>query len=84
MNENTLCGVTEFFKKTSFLAIAYAGLLVYVITLLITIVAGKTDLPRWACMLNTLPAFLVLLPTRVPAKGNVANAFMFLGLTFLL
>ena len=32
MNENTLCGVTEFFKKTSFLAIAYAGLLVYVIT----------------------------------------------------
>lgn len=34
MSENTLRGVTEFFKKTSLLAIAYAGLLVYVITLL--------------------------------------------------
>ena len=84
MSENTLRGVTEFFKKTSLLAIAYAGLLVYVITLLIMIVAGETDLPRWACILNTLPAFLVLLPTKIPAKGNVANAFMFLGLTFLL
>jgi len=84
MSENALQGVTEFFKKTSFLAIAYVGLLIYVITLLIMIVAGKTDLPRWACLFNTLPAFLVLLPTKIPAKGNVANGFMFLGLTFLL
>ena len=50
----------------------------------ILVVTGKTDLPRWACVFNTFPAFLLLAPTKVPAKGNIANAFMFLGLTFLI
>ena len=27
-----------------------------------------------------IPAFLILAPTKIPAKGNIANAFMFLGL----
>ena len=84
MSEETLQGVTEFFKKTSFVAIAYLGLLIYVITLFIMIVTGKTDLPRWACVFNTLPAFFILAPTKIPAKGNIANAFMFLGLASLL
>ena len=84
MSEETLKGVTEFFKKTSFVAIAYVGLLIYVITLFIMIVTGKTDLPRWTCVFNTLPAFLILAPTKIPAKGNIANAFMFLGLAILL
>ena len=47
-------------------------------------VTGKTALPRWACVFNTLPAFLILAPTKIPAKGNIANAFMFLGLAVLL
>jgi hypothetical protein len=84
MSEDVLQGVTEFFKKTSFVAIAYVGLLVYVITLFVMIVTGKTDLPGWACAFNTLPAFLILAPTKIPAKGNIANAFMFLGLAILL
>ena len=41
---------------------------------------GKTDIPRWGCVFNTLPAFLILMSTKIPAKGNIANAFMFLGL----
>jgi len=84
MHEESLKEVTEFFKKTSFVAIAYVGLLVYVITLFVMIVTGKTDLPGWACAFNTLPAFLILAPTKIPAKGNIANAFMFLGLAILL
>ena len=28
--------------------------------------------------------FLILAPTKIPAKGNIANAFMFLGLAVLL
>jgi len=44
---------------------------------------GQTELPRWACVFNTFPAFLALALTKIPAKGNIANAFMFLGLFFL-
>ena len=84
MSEETLQGVMEFFKKTAYVAIAYMGLLAYVITLFIMIVTGKTGLPRWACVFNTLPAFLILAPTKLPAKGNMANAFMFLGLAIFL
>ena len=84
MHEESLKEVTDFFKKTSFVAIAYVGLFVYVVILFVMIVTGKTDLPRWTCVFNTLPAFLILAPTKIPAKGNIANAFMFLGLAVLL
>ncbi len=76
--------IMEFFKKTSPAAIAYVGLLVFDIMLFIMVVAGKTDLPGWACIFNTLPAFLIMTPSKIPAKGNIANAFMFLGLAVLL
>ncbi len=76
--------ITEFFKKTAVVAIAYAGLLIFDVALLVMVVTGHTDLPRWACIFNTIPAFLLLAPTKVPAKGNVANAFMFLGLAILI
>lgn len=56
------------------------GLLVFDVLLFIMVITGKTNLPRWACIFNTLPAFLIMAPTKVPAKGNIANAFMFLGL----
>ena len=48
------------------------------------LVTGKTSLPQWACVINTLPLMIVLLPTKLPAKGNIAGAFMFLGLFFIL
>ena len=82
--DDALNVIMDFFKRTSPAAIAYAGLLVFDILLFIMVVTGKTDLPRWACVFNTLPAFLILVPTKIPAKGNIANAFMFLGLAVLL
>lgn len=60
--------------------VGYLGLLVYVITLFVMVVTGKTSLPEWACIFNTLVMMLALLPTKLPAKGNVAGAIMFLGL----
>jgi len=83
MKEESLKAVMDFFKSTSVAAIAYVGLLVFVILFFIMVVTGNTSLPRWACIFNTLPAFLLLAPTKVPAKGNIANAFMFIGLAFL-
>ncbi len=82
--EEALNAVTDFFRSTIIAAIAYVGLLVFAVILFILIAAGKTDLPRWACIFNTFPAFLLLVPTKIPAKGNIANAFMFLGLAFLI
>ncbi len=78
--DDALNVIMEFFKRTSSVAIAYAGLLVFDILLFVMVVTGKTDIPRWGCVFNTLPAFLILAPTKIPAKGNIANAFMFLGL----
>nr|MCR5007992.1 hypothetical protein [Oribacterium sp.] len=79
--DDALEAIIKFFKRTSPAAIAYVGLLVFDVLLFIMVITGKTNLPRWACVFNTLPAFLIMTPTKVPAKGNIANAFMFLGLT---
>ncbi len=84
MTDEALKNVIDFFKRTSIAAIAYVGLLVFDILLFVLVVTGKTDLPGWACVFNTIPAFLILAPTKVPAKGNIANAFMFLGLVFMI
>jgi len=84
MKEESLNAVMDFFKSTSIAAIAYIGLLVFDVLLLIMVVAGKTDLPRWACVFNTITLFALLAPTKVPAKGNIANAFMFIGLAFFM
>ncbi len=82
MTDEALESVIHFFRSTALAAIAYAGLLVFAVLFFILVVIGKTDLPRWACIFNTLPAFLIMAPTKIPAKGNIANAFMFLGLFF--
>lgn len=84
MTEDAKNAVIQFFKKTSFAAIAYVGLLVFDIILFNFIITGNTDLPRWACVFNTIPLFLLMTPTKIPAKGNIANAIMFLGLAFLI
>lgn len=81
--EEALRAVTDFFKSTIIAAVAYIGLLVFAVLFFILVVTGKTDLPRWTCIFNTFPVFLILAPTKVPAKGNIANAFMFWGLAFL-
>lgn len=77
--------VLEFQKKTiATMYAGYAGLLVFVVTLFVMVVSGGTSLPAWACVFNTLVMMIVLLPTKLPAKGNIAGALMFLGLIFLI
>lgn len=77
--------VMDFFKRTSTtMVIGYAALLIFAAVFFVMVVLGKTDLPRWACVFNTLPVYLALLPTKAPAKGNIANTVMFCGLLFLL
>jgi hypothetical protein len=73
--------VLEFQKKTiATMFIGYLGLATFVITLFIMVASGRTSLPQWACVLNTLPLMVVLMPTKLPAKGNIAGAIMFIGL----
>ena len=81
--EQALETVLAFFKRTAAAALAYVGLLTFSATLLVLILSGRTELPLWACCFNTLPIFMILAPTKLPAKGNIANAVMFLGLSFL-
>ena len=75
----------EFQKKTiATMVVGYLGLAAFVFTLFIMVITGKTSLPQWACVLNTLPLMIILLPTKLPAKGNIAGAFMFLGLFIII
>lgn len=71
----------EFQRKTIVTMLTgYLGLAIFLATLFIMVVSGKTLLPKWICALNTLPLILVLMPTKLPAKGNIAGAIMYLGL----
>jgi hypothetical protein len=77
--------VLEFQMKTiATMVIGYLGLATFVITLFIMVISGRTPLPQWACILNTLPLMVVLMPTKLPAKGNIAGAIMFIGLLILI
>ena len=77
--------VLEFQKKTIItMVIGYFGLLIFVICLFIAVVTGKTDLPVWTCVFNTLVIMLLLSPTKLPAKGNIAGAIMYLGLAVVI
>lgn len=71
-------------KTIATMIVGYIGLAVFLITLFIMVATGKTSLPQWACVLNTLPLMLVLVLTKLPAKGNIAGAIMYLGLLIML
>lgn len=71
-------------KTIATMIVGYLGSAVFLVTLFIMIVMGKTSLPQWACVFNTLLLMLVLIPTKLPAKGNIAGAIMYLGLFILL
>ena len=64
--------------------VGYAALLVFVVTLFVMIVSGKTGLPAWGCVFNTAVFMLPLAATKLPAKGNIAGALMFIGLLIML
>ena len=71
-------------KTIATMIVGYLGLAIFLVTLFIMVVTGKTSLPQWACVLNTLPLMLVLTLTKLPAKGNIAGVVMYLGLFILL
>ena len=75
----------EFQMKTiATMFVGYLGLVIYVITLFVMVVMGRTTLPVWTCIFNTLPLMLLLSITKLPAKGNIAGAIMYLGLFIFL
>ena len=77
--------VLEFQKKTiSTMIVGYLGLLVFTGCLFFAVVTGQTDLPRWCCVFNTLIFILLLSPTKLSAKGNIAGALMFCGLMIMI
>ena len=77
--------ICDFFKKTlPAMYVCYAGLLLFAAALLAAVAGGITDLPRWACVFNTLPLFLIMTPLRIVGAGNLANAIMLLGLSILI
>ena len=71
-------------KTIATMVVGYLGLLTFMVTLFIMIVMGNTSLPVWACVFNTLVVMMVLAPTKLPAKGNIAGAIMYLGLLILI
>lgn len=77
--------ILEFFKKTIVtMYICFVGLMVFSITLFAAIVLGWTALPRWACLVNLVPLFLVLAPFRIVGTLNISGALMFAGLFLLM
>ena len=83
--EEARAAIVEFFKKTSVtMYVCYFGLLIFEVSFFVAVVAGMTVLPRWACVFNTLPLFLLLSPFHIVGTGNIANAVMFAGLFFLI
>ena len=82
--EEALSQVLDFFKKTIITAyVGYLALAVFSITLAVVILTGNTDLPRWAAVFTTFPLYLIISPTKLPAKGNIANAAMFIFFYFI-
>lgn len=73
--------VLEFQKKTiSTMIVGYLALIVFLGCLFFAVVTGQTEFPQWCGLFNTLFFMILLSPTKLPAKGNIAGAAMFLGL----
>ena len=64
--------------------ICYAGLLLFSAAFFSAAVTGTTSLPRWACVFNTLPLFVLISPLKIAGSGNIANGLMFLALFFIM
>lgn len=75
----------SFFLETSVTtAMCNIGVFLVCIPLLVSVAKGKTCLPKWACLVNTLPLTLLagILFAGMGAM-NVGSALMFFGLYFL-
>lgn len=74
----------SFFMETSVTsAMCNIGVFMVCIALFISVVKGKTCLPKWACLINTIP-FTLIAGILLAGMGamNVGSAMMFLGLFF--
>lgn len=75
----------SFFTETAATtAMCNIGVFMVCITLLVTVARGKTCLPKWTCLVNTIP-LTVIAGIVLAGMGamNVGSAMMFLGLYFL-
>ncbi|MCR5032741.1 MAG: hypothetical protein K6A92_07760 [Lachnospiraceae bacterium] len=83
--EEAFHAVIQLFKDTSATMIGcYLGWAVFGIALFVAVITGATDLPRWACVFNCLPLFIVTFPFHIVGKGNWCGAVMFVGLMFMI
>lgn len=83
--EDTFDAVIKLFKDTSATMIAcYLGWAVFGVIMLIAVITGITDIPRWACIFNIVPMFLVTFPFHIGGMGNWCGATMFMGLFVLM
>ena len=83
--EEAFYAVIKLFKDTSATMIAcYLGWGVFGIIMLIAVITGITDIPRWACIFNIVPLFLVTFPFHIGGMGNWCGATMFIGLFVLM
>lgn len=74
----------DFFTETIVTtALCNIGVFMVCITLFVAVVKGKTCLPKWACLVNTIP-FTVIAAIPLAGMGamNVGSAMMFFGLYF--
>lgn len=76
----------SFFTETMVTtALCNIGVFMVCISLFIAIIKGKTCLPKWCCVVNTIPLTLVagVLLAGIGAM-NVGSSLMFFGLAFLI
>lgn len=77
--------LTFFFETAVTSAMCNIGVMLVAIPLFILVLKGKTCLPKWACVVNTLP---LTLAAGIVFAGmgamNLASATMFFGLYWLL
>lgn len=74
-----------FFESIATTAMCNIGVFMVCIPLLVAVAKGKTCLPKWACLVNTIPLTLVAAIVFAGMGAmNVGSALMFLGLYFLI
>ena len=83
--EEAFSAVIKLFRDTSVTMIGcYLGWAVFGITLFIAVITGATDIPRWACIFNIVPLYIVTFPLHIGGMGNWCGAAMFVSLMLLI
>lgn len=74
-----------FFESIVTTAMCNTGVFMVSIPLLVTVAKGKTCLPKWACLVNTIPLTLVAAIVFAGMGAmNVGSALMFFGLYYMI